>query len=495
MSTDKTRTPPEPLETELLKSAEDLLASPDLLEQAEDLIARLGLCGEDVNRRFIFLAGVGGHLGEPIHGVIHGESAGGKNTLANIPLSLLPPDRVLIVGGLSEQALNYHDGPIEGVLVIEEAEGMKRAEYSVRTAMSAGRASRMTVNKSEGGQLKPETLEVDVTASIITTTTKPSLHAENQTRVFDLWIDEGEEQTRRIVLAEGEKSKDPFTRSGPEEELQLWHTALGLLSPAPVGVPFAGELAERFPTRSIRARRDFPRCLSLIRASALLHQKQREWTDAGAILARIEDYRIVYPIIQAVLEPSMSGLTEIALRIADVHNELASGSSDDWVYRADLQREVHKQDVASINTVHNWCKRYSELGYWEGRLERGRWQHRSLRNAREEPVPIPTPNEITEAINLPTTPRMATGRCIDIGDNKLQQLANERAGDQNGGHVDTPLESELSDTSDWETTVSAIVSASNTYQVADREPSGACVWCGLPRGECGCCTALDPGGC
>jgi hypothetical protein len=49
-------------------------------------------------------------------------------------------------------------------------------------------------------------LEVIVTASFITTTTETALHRENQTRVFDLWIDETEEQTRRVLLGQARRA-------------------------------------------------------------------------------------------------------------------------------------------------------------------------------------------------------------------------------------------------------------------------------------------------
>ena len=40
------------------EGAEKLLQDPILLERAEELMERLGLCGEEVNRRLVFLAEV-----------------------------------------------------------------------------------------------------------------------------------------------------------------------------------------------------------------------------------------------------------------------------------------------------------------------------------------------------------------------------------------------------------------------------------------------------
>ena len=81
--------------------ARELLKDPDLLNRAARFMDELGLCGEEANRRMVFLAGVGGMLGEPIHLIIKGDSSGGKNTLANTSLALLPEGKVLATSGLS----------------------------------------------------------------------------------------------------------------------------------------------------------------------------------------------------------------------------------------------------------------------------------------------------------------------------------------------------------------------------------------------------------
>ena len=128
---------------ETIAEAKRLLESPDLLERVELLIERRGLQGEEMNRRLVFLAGVGGHLGDPIHLIVKGESSGGKQALVTKALEPIPPERILRVAGLSEQALAYHEGAIEGVLFIEEAEGQQHAEYSLRVAMSDGRVARL----------------------------------------------------------------------------------------------------------------------------------------------------------------------------------------------------------------------------------------------------------------------------------------------------------------------------------------------------------------
>ena len=103
--TTATNARPSDQERELIQQ---LLTAPDILDQAIHFMDSLGLVGEDVNRRIVFLAGVGGLLGEPIHLIIKGDSSGGKNTLVNAALRLLQEGPVHATSGISPQALAYY---------------------------------------------------------------------------------------------------------------------------------------------------------------------------------------------------------------------------------------------------------------------------------------------------------------------------------------------------------------------------------------------------
>lgn len=482
---DSAKTP----EDRLVRKAETLLKAPDLLARADDLIERLGLVGEEINRRLVFLAGVGGHLGEPLHLVVKGESSGGKNTLVKTPLKLLPAERVTFTAGLSEQALPYHEGPVEGVLVIEEADGQKHAMYTLRVAMSEGRVGRMTVNKGKKGRLQGETREVEVSASIITTTTSAALHAENQTRVFDLWVDDGEEQTRRVLTAKARRAAgtaDPAT----SEELELWGLALGMLEGREVVIPFAEFLCKRFPTAAVRSRRDFDRVLTLLRISTLLHQRRREQDEQERLVADLEDYRLVYPLIQAVLGPSMSGITDKALRLFELHEELAADDAEGWVYRPDLEREaLGRGVVGSKNTVHGWCRQFSNLLVWEGVMDRGRWKHRTLRDPREEPLTLPSAEELAAALGIPVASQSAGGRHKTSQQAQLQKSPSQGDGDHGNGRLKGASCNPALSTHNWESAVIPSHDYDNGSQSASWAALGdrSCLWCGEPKTSCGFC--------
>lgn len=384
--------------------AEHLLQSGRLVPLAVRFTERRGVMGEDHNKLTLLLACVGGILGDPIHCIVHGASASGKNTLVRSITDLLPPDKLLCVSGMSSHALAYSDEDIDGVLVIDEAAGFSgAAEYSLRTVMSEGKISRLTVIKGQGGQNKGKRLDVNVTASVITTTTSTALHAENQTRVFDLWTDETEGLTRRINLDLGRRQAGGHPSADFAEELEMWRMALSMLEPHDVVIPYATELANLFPSSPIRSRRDLPRVFSLIRAHALLHQRQRERGSEDTLIATLTD--------------SMTGLTKTAFEI-DAGLQRLFNTGNDWIRRTDLERVLKEAGGPSHNTVRKWAPRLIELGFWEGQMRSGAWEYRPVRDAASEPVTLPRPDELPE----PTSGyQSVAGRQIRISGNDLPQ--------------------------------------------------------------------------
>lgn len=405
------RAEPDDVPEELREAASELLEAPELLDRALETMRARGLVAEGTNARLLYLSAIGGTLDAPIHVVVHGESAAGKNTLARRAFELLPPRYVLAISGLSEHALEYRGGRIEGVLLVDEAEGQGRAEYGLRVAMSEGRLTRLTVNKGEDGRNRAQELEVEVAASVVTTTTAPALHAENQTRVFDLYVDEGEDVTREVLARRAQEAAGTAIVAS-DDRLAVWRAAVELLEPAEVVIPWAETLADGFPTGAVRARRDFPRVLALVEASALLHQRQRPRDEAERIVATPGDWRIVRPLVQAVLGPSMTGINETARQLAALHDELVADQAGPWLRRPDLEKEAGARDIASANTVHRWAKRLAELGVWEGRREAGKaWEHRRIRDVVEEPIPLPEPEKIAGGFpTLPTPPNSGGGK-------------------------------------------------------------------------------------
>src|SRR5205823_151046 len=103
---------------------------------------------------------------------------------------------------------------------------------------------------------------------------------------------------------------NPMSCEQRDRILRRWQNAGRLLAPMPVLIPFADKI--RFPKKPLRVRRDRPRLLALVEASALLHQHQREVTERNGqlyLVAKVEDYAIARELAMTLLPRVLSGST------------------------------------------------------------------------------------------------------------------------------------------------------------------------------------------
>ena len=150
----------------------------------------------------------------------------------------------------------------------------------------------------------------------------------------------------------------------------------------PVRILYASQLAEHLPSDRIRSRRDFPKLLGLIEASAFLHQHQRTRDGEGNILANHQDYQIARALFEhcyfAGPDSKVGELLVAADRLAMAEFSVS-----------DLIRET------------GWCKskvyqvlvRAEELGSIAAAATRGRY--RLLPKQAEAPLSLPFKIRIT----------------------------------------------------------------------------------------------------
>lgn len=308
-----------------------LLQSPDLLKQFITDTERLGCVGQKAEKTELKLACASGRMSDtPINTTVKGESSGGKNFLLHSVLETEPPEDVIEITGMSAKALQYLPTSLTHKLVaITEVAGSEDADYSLRTFQSERVIRIWVVEKDATGHLETREHEVQGPAGFFQTTTKAHLHPENETRTFDVFIDESEEQTERIFEAQNNAHVSPMGPGEREAVLRRWRNAGRLLTPMPVLIPFAGNI--KFPTKPLRVRRDRPRVLALIEASALLHQHQRKRVEKNGrayLLATVDDYDLARELAIALLESALSGATPKCRRLVEWAEKLAEGQCE-----------------------------------------------------------------------------------------------------------------------------------------------------------------------
>jgi hypothetical protein len=290
----------------------ELLRSPTLLQQFLADTERLGCVGQKDEKIALKLGATSGRLSEnPINITIKGESATGKNFLMNSVTDTEPPEDVISVTRMSAKALQYMPQSLRHKIVaIAEVMGAEEADYSIRTFQSEKVIKILVVEKNTDGRLETVDHVVEGPAVFFQTTTKTHLHPENETREFDLFVDESVDQTQRIFSAQRASYIDPMPTGVRDQILRRWRNAARTLTAFPVLIPFAQSLD--FPTKPLRVRRDHPRVLALIEASALLHQHQRKTEERNGVrfvVAAIEDYAIARELAINLLETTLSGAT------------------------------------------------------------------------------------------------------------------------------------------------------------------------------------------
>lgn len=276
------------------EDCKQLAHEPRILESLADDVRRAGLVGEARAVKLIYLIVVSRHLDRPVSAAVKGPSSAGKSYLVERVLSFFPGLAYYALTAMSDHALAYSEEPlVHRMLVLYEAAGMEgdNATYMMRSLLSEGCVKYETVDKSDGA-LKGRLIERPGPTGLITTTTKLSLHPENETRLLSIPMTDTADQTRAVMLALA-------AEGGDEPDLRRWHALSDWLDGAAheVNIPFATQLAELIPPVAVRLRRDFGQVLALVRAHAILHQATRDRDDAGRMIATLDDYAQVRELV------------------------------------------------------------------------------------------------------------------------------------------------------------------------------------------------------
>ena len=353
--------------SEQIEKARALLNSPDILSDMLILTRKQGFAGEERNQKLLYLAFTSRlFMKDSISAIVKGESAGGKSHLVGSILNLFPESDVLKFSFMTAKALVHSQGDLSHkILHLAEHSGGEGADYSIRTALSEGEISIMIPEKNEITG-KWETVVKRIPAKglvFVETTTRERVHYENQTRLFDLYIDESEEQTRNILLMQAAQLKK--RNPGATEEIKVWRAAQTLLKNYSVLIPFSAELAGDFPIDKIRARRDFPRLCSLIQAHALLFQSQREIDPDGCLIAEVKDFEAVLVIADDVLSQSMKDVSPKEEKTLTIIQKEFSGI---WFSVKELSEKVGKSPT--YRTIQRYLNHFVKNGFIQSNGEK-----------------------------------------------------------------------------------------------------------------------------
>jgi hypothetical protein len=256
-----------------------LLRDRNLAERVVEDLGTLGVVGEETNLLVAYLATISRKAERPFGVVVQSSTAAGKSTLADAVCQLVPQEDLASYSAVTGQAL-YYVGAADlahKVLAVAEEQGAARASYALKLLVTEGRLSIASTGKDAAtGKLRTRAYEVAGPVALVLTTTATEIDPELANRLVVLGVDEDRAQTRAIHLAQRRAATlDGLVARMRRDGIVARHrNAQRLIEALPVVIPDAEVLA--FPDHATRYRRDHQKLLSLICASALLHQHQRQ---------------------------------------------------------------------------------------------------------------------------------------------------------------------------------------------------------------------------
>ncbi len=377
----------------------ELARSPDILEEFDRALKETGLAGDTTAAKIIFLAILSRFQDRPVSVVLKGLSSAGKSFTVSSVLRFFQQGAYHVLTAMSEHLLAYSETPlVHRMLVLYEAEALRgdMASYLMRSLLSEGEIRYATVEKTSDGSFKERIIKKDGPTGLISTTTRISLHPENETRLFSITLSDSDEQTVNVFLALADEDR-------VEPDLTRWLDLDRWLAgeDRKVSIPYAGDLAKRMNPAAVRLRRDFDKVLRLIRAHAFLHQANRIRDSRDRILANLDDYRAVWSLVKDIVSEGAGSSVSESVRetVGAVEEILGDGN----------RAEVTVVQVANAlgldkSTASRRVKRAVEGGYVVN-LEQGKGN--PLRLVVGDPLPeekeiLPRPEALQSGCTVAT---------------------------------------------------------------------------------------------
>ena len=291
-------------ESELRKSAAPIIDCKDVLG-AFEAIWRKSMAGEVKSAKLLFLVATSRLFDHPMHAAIKGPSAAGKSEVRKRVLKFFPSEAVLSFTMLSERALLYFERDFcHMILSMGEAAGAEEQtlqDYLLRELMSDGKLRYPVAVKTKDG-LATKIIEKSGPVCFLVTTTKHALHAENETRMLSIEVDDSADQTSAVLLKIAE-TEGLNVGSRDEWLYVMWQDFQRWLAKGNcrVVVPYASVLAKLIEPKSVRLRRDFTQLLMAVKAHVLIHREHRFTNDEGELTANMTDYAAVRELMSDIM--------------------------------------------------------------------------------------------------------------------------------------------------------------------------------------------------
>ena len=395
-------------------AAEALAQNENILSVLIEDLRQCGLVGEENAAKLLYLAFTSRVFPRPVSLVIKGPSAGGKSFLLGCVLQMLPDEAHMVRTAVSPTALVRTEESLKHrVLVVQEGVGFtgEKGEYFLRSLLSEGRLSYEVTGTAEEGFVARK-IEKEGPTGLIFTTTKSSVHPENETRLLSISVDDSREQIRKVLYAAVEDREN----INDHVDFARWHRLHKLVTSGEINVrmPFGTQLVDAINPNANRLKRDFVQVVTLIRAHALLHRTNRQTDEAGNIGATVHDYEVVRGLVEDILAAGVEASVpkEVRETVEAVIKLNGAGPQPPPDRPLDIRMEdiavpAQAKDVAKDlgldkGTTSRRISLAIELGYLQDMGDKAPGRPMKLFPAEELPIDrqvLPTAAQLSEALN------------------------------------------------------------------------------------------------
>ncbi|MGH1339694.1 MAG: toprim domain-containing protein [Aureispira sp.] len=277
--------------------AKDFLKQKELFKRLNDLIGATGIVGEEKTRLLLLLVASSYKCKSPLHALIQGSTGTGKTLLLRKIMGLIPAPRRHIWTRITDKSL-YHSGRQyeHASTAIEDWDGLsEEVQYVFRELQSGHMLSSSTTEKQSDGELRSKEILAHGPISSLICTTKGSIYEDNMSRCFMVAIDEGEEQSQRIINYQNAKMRGEIATQLEQDNQEFIQSMIEILEPIEVVNPYAGQVS--LPEGVHKVRRLNYLYLVFVQQVAWWHQYQRERDKEGRIIVSKEDLKLACELL------------------------------------------------------------------------------------------------------------------------------------------------------------------------------------------------------
>ena len=279
---------------------ERLKDEPNLMVAILKDLNAIGLVGEDNNGLLTYVAMSSRKLNDPMSVIGRGKTSSGKSYLFDRCAQLMPESEVVSwttataasVFRLGEEGLR-HKIVIGGERRRVQDDASADATAHIRQMLSEKKITKNVVGEDK----RVQTLRVNGPIAYFETTTVDNVFDEDLNRMIQVWTNETDIQTKRIMMKLASRYS-PDAKMLDIAEIQRRHWGFqDELEIVDVRIPYAEALAKLLPPTRTEMRRAITQVLATIESIVYLNQFSRTVGGGGYLLATYDDYEIARKLL------------------------------------------------------------------------------------------------------------------------------------------------------------------------------------------------------